>query len=165
MSPTVCTTQDISQFREVASRLASVIQSSPDRINSLNKFVEAVSDPDTFTDMILRYAGRWLTETSGQSVLIGPEMFWQLSSPERRSGSLIADSSPCVDNGCGERTRKMLLVCVLESLAQSQWHSVAATEHRAAANNLTDSRLSGSIGEHTLVNSAVIDRRFVTNGG
>lgn len=163
MSSTVHNTQDVSQFREVAGRLASIIQSSPDRINVLNKLVEAVSDPETFTDLILRYAGRWLTETGGQSVLIGPEMFWRLSSPDGRTGALIAESSPSVDNGGGERTRKMLLVCVLESLAQSQWHSAA--EQRTAANNLTDPWPAGNIAdEHTIANNGMTDHRFVVNG-
>jgi hypothetical protein len=164
MSSSVCNTQDVSQFREVAGRLASIIQSSPDRISALNKLVEAVSDPETFTDLILRYAGRWLTETGGQSVLIGPEMFWHLSAPDGRNGALITDNSSGVD-GCGERTRKMLLVCVLESLAQTQWHSAGTAEQRTAANNLTDPRPAGNIaGEHTIANNGITDHRFVING-
>jgi hypothetical protein len=157
--------QDVNQFREVAKRLASVLQSSPDRITALNTFVEAVSDPEVFTDIIVGYAGRWLSETGGQTVLVGPEMFWQLSAPGGRGQASISESSASVETGCGERARKMLLVCVLESLAHNQQHSAGAAEHRKMGNNLADSRFAESVAdERTLTNTGIINHRLVNNG-
>ncbi|MCX4090842.1 hypothetical protein [Nocardia sp. alder85J] len=154
MPAAMCQNLDVNQFREVAGRLASIIQNSPDRTAALNRFVEAVSDADVFTDMVISYAGRWLAETSGQSVLIGPEMFWQLSSPDTRATGLVGDGG-CADNGCGERSRKMLLVCVLEGLAQNHWHPSGVSEHRAPASMLTDPRLGAG---------GLLDHRMATNG-
>ncbi|WP_196814472.1 hypothetical protein [Nocardia sp. BMG111209] len=155
MPSAMCQNLDVNQFREVAGRLATIIQNSQDRTTALNRFVEAVSDADVFTDMVINYAGRWLAETSGQSVLIGPEMFWQLSAPDIRAGGLVGDGNGCGENGCGERSRKMLLVCVLESLAQTHWHPNNVAEHRAPASVLTDPRM---------VANGLLDHRMATNG-
>ncbi|ATL71249.1 hypothetical protein [Nocardia terpenica] len=139
MSPIVAQHHDVKQFRELAGRLASLMQ-SPDRAGSLNQFVEAVASPDMFTDMLIAYAGRWFNETGGQSVLVDPELFWSLSAPEvRATGGPIAELAACAESSCvaGERCRKMLLVCLLETFAQNQWPLGVTGEQRMTINGIS----------------------------
>ncbi|MGF6881020.1 hypothetical protein ABIA39_000900 [Nocardia sp. GAS34] len=117
---------DVGQFREIADRVVSLIQASSDRPGTLNQFIEAMSSAEMFTDLLIAYANRWFVETGGQSILLGPEMFWLLSSPDARGGTVIADAIPEADTarGSGERSRKMLLICLFESLAHQSWPSI-----------------------------------------
>ncbi|MFB8276659.1 hypothetical protein ACFYO1_43575 [Nocardia sp. NPDC006044] len=137
MSLTVWQDQDVDQFREVASRLASVIQSSVDRSGALSQLTESVESGDAFTDLLIEFAGRWFHETGGQSVLIGPELFWLLSEPNLRKGISSAlrgpETAPDLEYSVSRRSRKLLLICVFETLAQNQW-------------------LAGNIGEHVGMN-------------
>ncbi|MBF6328912.1 hypothetical protein [Nocardia transvalensis] len=141
MSSNVGQYQDMGQYRELAGRLASIMQSGPERAGALNQFIEAVSNPQMFTDMLIAYAGRWFNETGGASVLLGPEMFWALSAPDAPVGNSLAAEMATYAEGSisgGERNRKMLLICLLEHLAQNQWQAATAglAEPRISTNGL-----------------------------
>lgn len=115
----------VEHFREVALRLASVIQSSVDKAAALNQLTAAADSGEAFTDLLIEYSGRWFNETGGQSILIGPELFWLLSEPSARKviGGGSRGQEPMVEqeHTVSHRSRKLLLVCVLETLAQNQW--------------------------------------------
>ncbi|MFI5778287.1 hypothetical protein [Nocardia sp. NPDC051570] len=139
MSSSVGQYQDMGQYRELAGRLASLMQAGPERAGALNQFIEAVANPQMFTDMLIAYAGRWFNETGGASVLLGPEMFWALSAPDAPSGnSIAAEMAAYAEISGGERNRKMLLICLLEHLAQNQWQAATAglSEPRIVTNGL-----------------------------
>ncbi|MCM6777530.1 hypothetical protein NDR87_28715 [Nocardia sp. CDC159] len=139
MSSSVGQYQDMGQYRELAGRLASLMQAGPERAAALNQFIEAVANPQLFTDMLIAYAGRWFNETGGASVLLGPEMFWALSAPDAPTGnSIAAEMAAYAEISGGERNRKMLLICLLEHLAQNQWQTATAglSEPRIVANGL-----------------------------
>ncbi|MFX0580211.1 hypothetical protein [Nocardia nepalensis] len=126
--------QGVDQFREIAGRLASVIQSGIDRSGALNQFAESISSGETFTELMIEYSSRWFTETGGRSILIGPELFWLLSepSPRRVSGTSLRaaqDSYMDTELTAGQRARILLLICVYEALAQNQWAPEGITEH------------------------------------
>ncbi|MFI9505707.1 hypothetical protein [Nocardia sp. NPDC052566] len=122
----------VDQFREVALRLASVIQSSPDKAAALNQLTEAADSGESFTDLLIEYSGRWFNETGGQSILIGPELFWLLSEPTPRKiingGARGQEIMTEQEHTVSHRGRKLLLVCVLETLAQNQWVSNGLSE-------------------------------------
>ncbi|WP_225731899.1 MULTISPECIES: hypothetical protein [unclassified Nocardia] len=125
MGLTVWQDLGVEQFREVALRLASVIQSSVDKPAALNKLIDAADSGETFTDLLIEHSARWFHETGGQSILVGPELFWLLSEPTpkkvlnggARGQEIIAEQEHTVSH----RSRKLLVVCVLETLAQNQW--------------------------------------------
>ncbi|MEU0503889.1 hypothetical protein ACWEO2_11325 [Nocardia sp. NPDC004278] len=132
--------QGIDQFREIAGRLASVIQSGIDRSGALNQFAESVNNGEAFTELMIEYSSRWFTETGGRSILIGPELFWLLSepSPRRASGTGLRAQESYLDTEltAGQRARILLLVCVYEALAQNQWAPEGIAEHMIATNGV-----------------------------
>ncbi|WP_433197743.1 hypothetical protein ACQP1G_01885 [Nocardia sp. CA-107356] len=140
MAFTVWQDQGIEQFRDVAGRLASVIQSGLDRSGALNQFAESVSSGEAFTELMIEYSSRWFTETSGRSTLIGPELFWLLSepSPRRVTGASLRAQESYLDTEltAGQRARILLLICVYEALAQNQWAPEGITEHMIATNGV-----------------------------
>ncbi|MFE7802937.1 hypothetical protein [Nocardia sp. NPDC057440] len=117
--------QGIDQFREVGGRLAAVILSTVDRSTALNQLTEAADSAEAFTDLLIEYSSRWFHESGGQSILIGPELFWLLSEPNPRqaNNTMIRshESHPTLEYTVSQRGRKLLVTCVLEALAQSQW--------------------------------------------
>lgn len=140
MAITVWQDQGIDQFREVAGRLASVIQSGIDRSGALNQFAESVGNGETFIELMIEYSSRWFTETGGRSTLIGPELFWLLSepSPRRVSGTGLRAQESYLDTEltAGQRARILLLICVYEALAQNQWGPEGIAEHMIATNGV-----------------------------
>ncbi|MFE9325922.1 hypothetical protein ACQPXH_02320 [Nocardia sp. CA-135953] len=140
MAFTVWQDQGVEQFREVAGRLASVIQSGIDRSGALNQFAESISSGETFTDLMIEYASRWFTETGGRSTLIGPELFWLLSEPNPRrvsgAGLRVQDSYLDTELTAGQRARILLLICVYEALAQNQWGPEGMADHVIATNGV-----------------------------
>ncbi|MFD0365171.1 hypothetical protein ACFQZZ_27380 [Nocardia sp. GCM10030253] len=125
--------QGIDQFREIGGRLAAVILSTVDRSTALNQLTEAADSAEAFTDLLIEYSGRWFHESGGQSILIGPELFWMLSEPTPRQGGngMIRshESHPSLEYTVSRRGRKLLVTCVLEALAQSQWLPVNINEN------------------------------------
>ncbi|MEU8894959.1 hypothetical protein [Nocardia sp. NPDC048505] len=135
MAHTVWQDQGFDQFRDVARRLASVIQCSDDRAAALNQFTEGTRSGQSFTELLIEWSGRWFSESGGQQILVGPELFWLLSEPDPRKG--IRSQLPGGDGHGeaeptpGQRGRKLLLVCVLETLSQTQWQQPdQATEEK-----------------------------------
>ncbi|MEV0297267.1 hypothetical protein [Nocardia sp. NPDC050710] len=133
MATTVWQDQGVDQFREIAGRLASIIQSSLDRSGAMTQFTDAIGNADAFTDLMIEYSGRWFSETGGRSTLMGPELFWMLSEPGPRRAALSGmrghESTSESDISAGQRGRKLLLICVFEALAQSQWLPEGIAEH------------------------------------
>ncbi|MFQ6398338.1 hypothetical protein ACLMAJ_33475 [Nocardia sp. KC 131] len=133
MAMSVWQDQGVDQFRDIAGRLASIIQSSLDRSGAMTQFTDALGSAEAFTDLMIEYSGRWFAETGGRSTLMGPELFWMLSEPSPRRGTQsglrgqesLADS----ETSAGHRGRKLLLICVFEALAQSQWLPEGVAEH------------------------------------
>ncbi|MET8426476.1 hypothetical protein [Nocardia sp. NPDC004860] len=125
MAMTMWQDQGVDQFREIASRLASIIQNSLDRSGAMTQFTDAVGNVETFTDLMIEYSGRWFSETGGRSTLMGPELFWMLSEPGPRRGPVVGmrgqESGVESEVNSGHRARKLLLICVFEALAHSQW--------------------------------------------
>ncbi|MFE3320975.1 hypothetical protein [Nocardia sp. NPDC059195] len=125
MAMTVWQDQGVEQFRELALRLASIIQSNLDRSGSMTQFTEAVGNAEAFTDLMIEYSGRWFIETGGRSTLMGPELFWMLSEPGPRRSTVTGlrgqESPPESEISAGQRGRKLLLICVFEALAHTQW--------------------------------------------
>lgn len=126
--------QNVDQFREIAGRLASVIETSLDRTGAMAQFTESLASAETFTELMIEYSGRWFTETGGRSLLIGPELFWLLSEPgPRRNSGMRGQESPAdFEQSAGTRARKLLLICVFEALTQgtqNQWTPEAAVGH------------------------------------
>ncbi|MFQ6326468.1 hypothetical protein ACLMAL_10060 [Nocardia sp. CWNU-33] len=116
--------QGIDQFREIGGRLAAVILSTVDRSTALNQLTEAADSAEAFTDLLIEYSSRWFHESGGQSILIGPELFWMLSEPTARQGGNAIrshESHPVLEYTVSQRGRKLLVTCVFEALAQSQW--------------------------------------------
>lgn len=132
--------QGVDQFREIAIRLASIIQNSLDRSGAMTQFTDAFSNVEAFTDLMIEYSGRWFSETGGRSTLMGPELFWMLSEPAPRrspaAGMRIQELGESESNS-GHRARKLLLICVFEALTHTQWGA------------------PDSLSEHPLVNGMV----------
>lgn len=68
--------------------MAAVILSTVDRSTALNQLTEAADSAEAFTDLLIEYSSRWFHESGGQSILIGPELFWMLSEPTARQGAM-----------------------------------------------------------------------------
>ncbi|WP_330251123.1 hypothetical protein OG874_33835 [Nocardia sp. NBC_00565] len=140
MALTVWQDQGIDQFREIAGRLASVIQSGIDRSGALNQFAESISSGEAFTDLMIEYSSRWFTETGGRSILIGPELFWLMSEPSPRrvsgTGMRVQESYLDTELTAGQRARILLLICVYEALAQNQWAPEGIAEHMIVTNGV-----------------------------
>ena len=137
MAPTVWQDQTVDQFREIGSRLASVMQNSIDRAGTMNQFAEAINNADAFTDLLIEYSSRWFSETGGRSTLIGPELFWLLSEPgpRRGAGSRMQESHPDPELTTGQRSRKLLLLCVYEAMTQTQWVPETVGDHHIVSVN------------------------------
>lgn len=133
MAMTVWQDQGLEQFRELAIRLASIIQSSLDRSGSMTQLTEAIGNAEAFTDLMIEYSGRWFIETGGRSTLMGPELFWMLSEPGPRRGTAAGvrgqETSAEPELSGGQRGRKLLLICVFEALAHTQWLPEGMAEH------------------------------------
>ncbi|MEV0250032.1 hypothetical protein AB0H76_25780 [Nocardia sp. NPDC050712] len=133
MAQPVWQDQGFDQFRDVARRLASVIQCSDDRKTALSQFTDGTRSGEAFTELLIEWSSRWFNESGGQQILVGPELFWLLSEPEPRKG--IRSQIPGgdvreIEPTPGQRGRKLLLVCVLETLAQTQWQQPETLEEK-----------------------------------
>ncbi|MGW4530162.1 hypothetical protein ACWEOI_04350 [Nocardia sp. NPDC004340] len=133
--------QGVDQFREIAIRLASIIQNSLDRSGAMTQFTDAFGNVESFTDLMIEYSGRWFTETGGRSTLMGPEMFWMLSEPAPRrspaAGIRIHDVAGESDSTSGHRARKLLLICVFEALTHTQWGVPDSLSEHPMVNGMT----------------------------
>ncbi|WP_405164243.1 hypothetical protein OG203_03750 [Nocardia sp. NBC_01499] len=125
---------DITQLREVADRIATLIQRNVESTGGLPRFVDALRQSGPIAELLIEYSVRWFNDNNGESVLLGPELYW-----------LLTETVPIEDRGvAGEgfgqagmnchpvtRTRQMLLVCVLEKLSTRPWRP--ETPEEAAA--------------------------------
>jgi hypothetical protein len=113
--------QDVEHLREVASRIAAMIAADTDRRTALGRVVRAVEQRGAMSDLLIDYAGRWFKESNGQSLLIGPELYWLLTE---------SDEDPHADRGAAKRARGMLLLCVFDGLSRHRPPEPAlAAEH------------------------------------
>lgn len=126
--------QDITQLREVADRIATLIQRNIDGSGGLPRFVDALRQSGPIAELLIEYSVRWFNDSNGESVLLGPELYWLLTETVP-----VEDRAPAGE-GFGQngmnchpvtRTRQMLLICVLEKLSTRPWRP--ETPEQAAA--------------------------------
>jgi hypothetical protein len=122
MSINVWQNQGIDQFREVATRLASLLQTGSDPAGAVGQFAAATT-AEEFTNLLIAYSGRWFHETSGQTALIAPELFWLLSEPDVTTTRAGLQDLGSGESSVGERSRKLLVICLYEVVAQGHWDS------------------------------------------
>ncbi|UGT61088.1 hypothetical protein [Nocardia asteroides] len=130
--------QDLPLLREVAGRIAVVIQGSTDSRQALADFTEALPHAGQLARVLIEYSSRWFDRSSGDSTMMGPELFWTLT-------EFVPPALPQNREQGGteyhhvERTRHLLLICVLEQLAVTQFAPAAqggdaSTRHRYGDN-------------------------------
>lgn len=107
--------QDLPQLREVAGRIAAVVQHSADSRQALADFTEALPHSGQLARVLIDYSSRWFEQCSGESTLCGPELFWTLT--EFVPPAPIGQQQIGTEYHHVERTRHLLLICVLEKLA------------------------------------------------
>lgn len=110
---------DTDQLGEVADRIAEIIQSLPDRRSALAQLIDALADRRLLADVLTDYCARWFVADDGQSILVGPELYWLLTASDSDDGRPFLSNLP-EGYGPPSRLRGMLLVCVLQSLAAAQ---------------------------------------------
>jgi hypothetical protein len=110
---------DTDQIGEVADRIAEIVQSLPDRRTALAQLIDALADRRLLADVLTDYCARWFVADDGQSILVGPELYWLLTASDSDDGRPFLSTLP-EGYGPPSRLRGMLLVCVLQSLAAAQ---------------------------------------------
>jgi hypothetical protein len=110
---------DTDQIGEVADRIAEVLQTLPDRRAALAHLIDASADRRQLADLLTDYCARWFVADDGQSILVGPELYWLLTASDNDDGRPFITSLP-EGYGPPSRLRGMLLVCVLQSLAAAR---------------------------------------------
>ncbi|CAM4526166.1 hypothetical protein NONI108955_43505 [Nocardia ninae] len=124
---------DITQLREVADKIATLIQRNAEGSGGLPRFVDALQQSGPIADLLIEYSVRWFNDSRGESVLLGPELYWVLTetvSPEDRGGE--GYGQPATNCHPVTRTRQMLLICVLEKLSARPWHPEPGEDSAAA---------------------------------
>ncbi|PXX71208.1 hypothetical protein DFR70_101630 [Nocardia tenerifensis] len=125
---------DITQLREVADRIATLIQRNTDGSGGLPRFVDALRQSGPIAELLIEYSVRWFNDSNGESVLLGPELYWLLTEtvPVEDRGTAGEGLGPAGLN-CHPvtRMRQLLLICVLEKLSTRPWRP--ETPEQAAA--------------------------------
>ncbi|AFU02256.1 hypothetical protein O3I_021485 [Nocardia brasiliensis ATCC 700358] len=125
---------DITQLREVADRIATLIQRNSDGSGGLPRFVEALRQSGPIAELLIEYSVRWFNDSNGESVLLSPELYWVLTEtvpPEERGTAGEGLGQAGMNCHPVTRTRQMLLICVLEKLSTRPWRP--ETPEEAAA--------------------------------
>ncbi|WP_069162656.1 hypothetical protein [Nocardia altamirensis] len=119
---------DITQLREVADRIATLIQRNVEGTGGLPRLVDALKQSGQIADLLIEYSVRWFNDNHGESILLGPELYWLLTETvphEEDGGGSEVDCHPVT------RTRQMLLICVLEKLSTRPWRPETAEDAAA----------------------------------
>lgn len=105
---------DLEQLREVASRIVVLAKADTDQRTTLTRFTEATEHRDALVELLIDYSSRWFSQHKGQSVLVGPELYWLLTEPDGDEARTTAG------RGAAKRARGMLLMCLLENISRQE---------------------------------------------
>jgi hypothetical protein len=139
---------DLEHLREVADRISAMIAADTDRRTALGRVARAVEQRGAMADLLIDYAGRWFKESNGQSLLIGPELYWLLTE---------SDDEPQADRGAAKRARGMLLLCVFDGLSRQRPQDSALGGNREIVTEFTPLPTNGAAnGVTPALNSQIV---------
>lgn len=142
---------DTEQLGEVADRIAEILQTLPDRRVALAHVVDALADRRMLAELLTDFSARWFIADDGQSILVGPELYWLLTAADDDHGRPFV-SDLAEGYGPPSRLRGMLLTCVLQSLAAAQ--AAVPLQSRSVAPGMVASLNTTVVSQGVTVNAS-----------